>query len=903
MTRTRVKKTIALTGLLLGAFAGAQDVPVDPNKVVLMSDTHVDSRGLVRGQHDTVSALKTCVRQIAEMNPRPAAVLLLGDLTENNTVESFRLFRELLEPWDRAGINYYLTLGNHDGQASFFKALPEYRDKTAVPGGAVSRLIELPLADFALIETAGIGSPDWFGEVAESDRTWMNGVLKNHSAKPLFICGHHPVDRNPAGTDLRQAGAFQAWIYGHYHQTRTEVTKDGIRTIGIPSIAFPEATAGYHILEMRDEQGTTEFRFIFTATDPKNARNGQEVFKLVYPPVVPLALCPAPAEMTKRPGAYRVGAKVPILYDPQAAGAQEAARFLAGYWDKPENAAIELRPLTAGDAPEPGAIRLVMPPEEERARLPDEGYRLSIAPAAVYLTASSASGFFYGVQTLRQLTPQATVRGLPCVEIRDAPRFGWRGLMIDESRHFIGKAAVLKILDAMASLKLNRLHWHLTDGSGWRLEIKRFPALTAIGAVGDCSDPKRPAQFYTQDEIREVLAYARARHIMVIPEIELPAHSTSAMIAYPRLSCTGKPEFMYCAGSDEALRFLEQVLDETIALFDSPYIHIGGDECPKDVWAKCPKCQARKTANGLKDEDELQSWMIRHFDRYLAGKGRRLIGWDSIMEGGLAKGATVMAYRSAEFGKTAAGQGHDVVMTPHSVLYLDYEQFAVPDGYRYFNRHLNSCGRILAFNPLAGIPENRRNHVLGMQGCLWGEVCYDGKDAEWKLFPRAAAIAERAWSPDAKISWEDFKARAPDICTRLKAMGLNVAPYAEPAWYRPVADWKPGGQPEAWEQREWKLASGFKQAGTHIVRFVSTCGKHATRFRNPVLLENGAELGRDACEAVVGPKNRLADFTFALPADPKPGTVYTLRADVRAEGGPDSGGSICVITKGMEEQW
>ena len=557
-----------------------------------------------------------------------------------------------------------------------------------------------------------------------------------------------------------------------------------------------------------------------------------------------------------------------------------------------------------------GAVRFVGPASPDE-RQPSEGYLLRVNPAGVRVVASDPAGFLYGAQTLRQLMGAITYasepkskgqRGwiLPAVEIRDAPRFDWRGLMLDESRHFIGKAAVLKILDGMASLKLNRFHWHLTDSPGWRLELKRFPELTTIGAIGDQTDPKRPAQFYTQDDIREILAYARARHILVVPEIELPAHSTAAMRSYPNLSCTGKPEFMYCAGNDEVIRFLEQVLDEVCTLFDSPFIHIGGDECPKDIWKKCPKCQARKAANGLKDEHELQSWMVRHFDQYLAKKGRRLIGWDEILEGGLAPGAAVMSWRGVKGGQAAAAMGHDVVMSPTTYLYLDYPQTGATDGYSYFAVRINSCERLLAFNPLEGIPEEKQKHVLGLQGNLWGETCYDGKEAEWKLFPRAAALAERAWSPDAKVSWPSFEARAPEICARLKAMGLHVAPFGEPAWYRPVAAWKTGEQSETWGPREWNISKGFNEAGPYKVRFIYTRGKHQLQFRNVTLLENGTELAKDTRQGSAGANPKSFDYAFTLPAAAKPGAVYSLRADVRSDGGNDSNGIICVFPAGLD---
>ena len=614
---------------------------------------------------------------------------------------------------------------------------------------------------------------------------------------------------------------------------------------------------------------------------------------------VTTALCPEPAVVTETPGAFEIDKATPILYAPNALGAEAAARALADYWRVPTGLSLSVQ---ADREPQVrGAVRFAAPATAGE-KLPPEGYWLSVTPTGISVAASDAAGYFYGAQTLRQLMVSAEARRIPCVAIRDAPRFGWRGLMLDESRHFMGKAAVFKIMDGMASLKLNRFHWHLTDSPGWRLEIKRFPELTTVGAIGDHTDPKRAAQFYTQDEIREILAYARARHILVIPEIELPAHATAAMRAFPNLSCTGKPEFMYCAGNDEAIRFLEQVLDEVCTLFDSPFIHVGGDECPKDIWKKCPKCQARKAANGLKDEHELQSWMIRHFDQYLAKKGRRLIGWDEILEGGLAPGATVMSWRGVKGGQAAAAMGHDVVMSPTSYLYLDYPQTAASDKYSYFAVRVNSCERILSFNPCEGIPAEKQKHVLGLQGNLWGETCYDGKEAEWKLFPRAAAIAERAWSPDAKVSWASFETRAPEICSRLSALGLHVAPYGEPAWFKPVAAWKTGEQSETWAPRDWNISAAFKEAGPYKVRFIYTRGKHQLQFRNVTLLENGAEIAKDARQGSAGANPKSFDYTFALPAAAKPGAVYTLRAEVRSDGGNDSNGTICVFPARLEKQ-
>ena len=382
----------------------------------------------------------------------------------------------------------------------------------------------------------------------------------------------------------------------------------------------------------------------------------------------------------------------------------------------------------------------------------------------------------------------------------------------------------------------------------------------------------------------------------------MPGHSDAAMRTFPNLSCTGKPEYMYCPGNDAAIRFLEQVLDEVCELFDSPFIHVGGDECPRDVWAKCPKCQARKAANGLKDDSELQSWMTRHFDQYLARKNRRLIGWDEILEGGLAPGATVMSWRGVKGGQDAAALEHDVVMSPTTYLYLDYPQTAASDGYTYFAVQINSCERILSFNPLEGIPAGKQKHILGLQGNLWAETCFDGKEAQWKLFPRAAAIAERAWSPDAKVSWASFEPRAPEICARLKAMGLHVAPYGEPAWFKPVAAWKTGEQSETWGSRDWDVSKAFKDAGDYTVRFIYTRGKHQLQFRNVALLENGAEIAKQPQQGAAGANPASFDYAFKLPAAAKPGAVYTLRAEVRSDGGDDSNGTICVFPAAADAQ-
>lgn len=420
-----------------------------------------------------------------------------------------------------------------------------------------------------------------------------------------------------------------------------------------------------------------------------------------------------------------------------------------------------------------GAVRLSLDGE-----LADEGYRLDIAPDGVRLTGGGPAGLFWGAQTLRQLLgPDAFRRAplpgrrwrLPLGRIEDAPRFGWRGLMLDVSRHFMPKDGVLRQLDLMAAHKLNVLHFHLTDDQGWRIEIKRHPKLTGTGSwrsrtkFGHRASPlwedKPHGGYYTQEDIREIVAYAAARHITVLPEIDVPGHSQAAIAAYPELGNTDvidttalsvwdtwgvSPNVL--APTENTLRFYEGVFEEVLELFPSEFVHIGGDECPKDQWRASATAQARMAELGLADEDELQSWFIQHFDTWLAGRGRRLIGWDEILEGGLAKGAAVSSWRGYAGGIAAARAGHDVVMCPEQQVYLNFredggEDEPVPIA---FVRTLEDVYR---FEPVpAELTPEESGHVIGTQANLWTEVTENQERVDYQLFPRLAAFAEVAWS-------------------------------------------------------------------------------------------------------------------------------------------------------------
>ncbi|MGX2996941.1 beta-N-acetylhexosaminidase [Streptomyces sp. JNUCC 64] len=456
--------------------------------------------------------------------------------------------------------------------------------------------------------------------------------------------------------------------------------------------------------------------------------------------------------------------------------------------------------------------------------LPEEGYRLTVAAPVTRIEGGGPAGVFWGAQTLRQLLGADAHRRapldpervwtLPPVTVEDAPRFGWRGMMLDVSRHFTPKEGVLRYLDLMAAHKLNVFHFHLTDDQGWRVEIKRYPKLTEAGAwrsrtkwghrASPLWDDKPHGGFYTQDDIREIVAYAAARHIRVIPEIDIPGHSQAAITAYPELGNTDvvdtaaltvwdnwgvSPNVL--APTEHTLRFFEGVLEEVLDLFPAetaPFLHIGGDECPKDQWRESPAAQARMKELGLKDEDELQSWFIRHFDTWVAARGRRLIGWDEILEGGLAPGAAVSSWRGYGGGITAARAGHDVVMCPEQQVYLDHRQHGAPEepvpiG---FVRTLEDVYRFEPVPPEL-TPEEAR-HVLGTQANVWTEVMESASRIDYQVFPRLAAFAEVAWSElpaSADRDFAGFEARMTEHYRRLDALGVQYRPPGGPLpWQR-----------------------------------------------------------------------------------------------------------------------
>jgi hexosaminidase len=461
-----------------------------------------------------------------------------------------------------------------------------------------------------------------------------------------------------------------------------------------------------------------------------------------------------------------------------------------------------------------------------------EGYRLQIGKDHIQLTGHDVAGVIHGIQTLRQLwiTTLENPLQVPGYSIVDYPRFAYRGMALDVSRHMFSIDFIKKYIDLLSLYKFNTFHWHLTDDQGWRIEIKKYPRLQSVAAwrkqtlIGHKKetphrfDGKRYGGYYTQEEIKEVIRYATARGITIIPEIEMPGHALAALAAYPELGCTGGPyatatfwgifDDVYCAGNDSAFTFLQNVLDEVTELFPSRYIHIGGDECLKTKWQACPKCQQRIKALALKDEHELQSYFIQRIEKHLNSKGRAIIGWDEILEGGLAPNATVMSWRGEEGGLEAARQKHAVIMTPESHLYFDYYQ-SLHNDEPVAAGNYTPLSKVYNYQPAATLPDSLLPYIKGVEGQAWSEYYTSEQQAAYMIFPRALALAEVAWTPAALRNYDQFmnhlrghtillnqlkvpyrdpwrKEYLPSVTTH-KAVGAQVT-----LKYQPLPRWNPG---------------------------------------------------------------------------------------------------------------
>ncbi len=529
------------------------------------------------------------------------------------------------------------------------------------------------------------------------------------------------------------------------------------------------------------------------------------------PPLIPRPLKVQPAK-----GRFLLGPGVCLLYQPDFGEAARTARYFSRFLSRSTRLELPLRPWSKEKA-RPGAILLTS--LGARRDLGPEGYILEVKPSSVTIRSTGGAGIFHGIQTLRQLLPPRVEADhpigkgpllVPCLKIEDKPRFRWRGLHLDVSRHFFPPGQIKEYIDYLAMLRMNVFHWHLVDDGGWRIEIEKYPKLTSIGAwrLGDgrgwnyrnLTFPLKKTGrrvyggYYTKKEIRDIVEYAKERYVTIVPEIEMPGHSLPALVAYPELGIDLPPaekkkvlarfggrENVYNAGLERTYTFLQDVLTEVMELFPSKYIHIGGDEVGKGYWAASPAVRKLMKREGLKNLDQVQSYFIHRMDRFLTGRGRRLVGWDEILQGGLSPNATVMSWRGITGGIRAARMDHDVVMTPTGPCYFDYSYKA------------NSVSRVYQYDPVpAELTSAQAKHVLGVQANIWTEWMNDFRRVQYMIFPRVLALAETAWLPQEEKNLRDFQERLHYFIARLDAMVVNYClPAPEPLFGAVFLEKKP----------------------------------------------------------------------------------------------------------------
>ena len=509
------------------------------------------------------------------------------------------------------------------------------------------------------------------------------------------------------------------------------------------------------------------------------------------------AIIPAPVSLVPMNGSFTFSKKSKIILSVINNETKLAADYLALLIKNPTGLSI---PVEEGSKSISRSVFMSF----DSSIVNSEGYVLKITPDIIDIKAKSAVGMFYAVQTIRQLLPvevengkiiKGLVLSVPACEIKDEPGFVYRGMHLDVGRHLFPVAYIKRYIDMMALHKMNTFHWHLTEDQGWRIEIKKYPRLTKIGGfrketlVGSGNekpqvfDGKPYGGFYTQEEVKDIVAYAKSKFITIIPEIEMPGHSSAALAAYPEFSCTGGPievatkwgvfPDVYCAGKEATFNFLEDILSEVIDLFPGKYIHIGGDECPKDRWEKCQDCQNRIKKEGLKDEKELQSYFTSRIEKFLISKNRKLIGWDEILEGGLAPEATVMSWRGIDGGIEAARQKHDVIMSPYNDVYL-YIYQCEPKGQPLAASGYLPLEKVYSFNPLPDkLNKEEQKYILGLEGCLWAEFVNSPELLEYMVYPRMFAIAETGWTPASGKDFKGFLSRLEIVKKRYDAIGIN----------------------------------------------------------------------------------------------------------------------------------
>ncbi|AQG82564.1 family 20 glycosylhydrolase [Spirosoma montaniterrae] len=593
---------------------------------------------------------------------------------------------------------------------------------------------------------------------------------------------------------------------------------------------------------------------------------------------------PRPAQLEPRTGEFIFRSGTTLLVPVAQPELKAIADTFASQISRSSGLTVAVRTVNRMAVPGPNAIQFL--PVRDTV-LGNEGYRLDVTDKLITVEATTPRGFFYAVQTIYQLLPASVLGGgsqsipvaaqpltvkLPACRIQDRPRYVYRGLHLDVSRHFFPVAFIKRQLDLMALHKFNTFHWHLTDDQGWRIEIKKYPKLTQIGAnrretlIGhyDDYDPQvfdgQPyGGFYTQEQVREVVRYAATKHIDIVPEIEMPGHALAALSAYPELSCDGSKTYqpatkwgvfndVFCP-NEKTFAFLQDVLTEVMALFPGKYIHIGGDECPKDAWRKSAFCQQLIKREGLKDEHELQSWFITRIDKFVTNKGRRIIGWDEILEGGVSPNATVMSWRGTKGGIEAARQRHDVIMTPGAYCYLDHLQGDPAQEPMGFGGVL-PLEMAYSYNPTAAeLTPEQQQYILGVQGNLWTEYIPNATQADYMTWPRAAALAEVAWTPLALKNYDDFSRRLLAHFERLDRLNVNYSrTFFDPAF---AAKPTPDGKAEV------ALSANMLVPDIRYTLDGSVPSGESARYEKPLLLDKSTVV---RVAAFNGPKplNQLA---------------------------------------------
>lgn len=520
------------------------------------------------------------------------------------------------------------------------------------------------------------------------------------------------------------------------------------------------------------------------------------------------SIIPQPVELKMKDGNFVIDHQTAIRYAASQAEIKPAADFFAAAVQ--HISGINMLVNKAGKK----IIDLVI---DKSISSNSEAYQLTVTPTSVVIKATGYGGIIYGLQSILQTLPQVRTNAaltVPCVEIRDEPRFKWRGMHLDVCRHFFSPDVIKEYIDLMAAYKMNTFHWHLVDDQGWRIEIKKYPKLTQTGAwrvdhtdmVWGSRPQAQPGEaatyggYYTQEQLKEIVAYAKVRNITIVPEIEMPGHVASAIASYPNLSCTQKPQLPltggnynniasnYCAGNEEVFTFLQDVLTEVMNIFPSTYIHVGGDEVDKDPWKKCAKCQQRIKDEHLKNEEELQSYFIKRIEKFIVSKNRKLIGWDEILEGGLAPEATVMSWRGESGGIEAAKMNHNVVMTPGSPCYFDHYQ-AGPEGEPLAIGGFNTVKKVYDYEPIPKeLTGDKAKYVLGAQGNVWTEFISTTEYLEYMVLPRMLALSESVWTPAEKKNWIDFSRRLKYHFTAFDQKGLHYSPGNYTVDVKPVSE-------------------------------------------------------------------------------------------------------------------